>query len=81
MIDGIYTRVIQMVGDVMVDLDRNYGLPPLWVYPPTFPTMAASVLLPLKYPLYAPEVRARRPPSAKGESYILNPKVTSHLHG
>ena len=56
-IDGVFTRVIQMSGDAMVDLDRNYGLPPNFQYPPTFYTMAASVLLPLKYPLYTPEVR------------------------
>lgn len=55
-IDGVYTVFFAMTGDNIANLDRNFGLPPLFKWPPTFTTMATVVLLPLTHPNFAPEV-------------------------
>ena len=53
---GIQTQIIQIVGDTLQGLDRNYGTVPNLQWPPTFGTMAANVMLPLVYPTFTPEV-------------------------
>ena len=53
---GVQTLFLQMSGDVVQGLDRNYGIVPDLRWPPLFTTMAANVMLPLVYPLFTPEV-------------------------
>lgn len=53
---GVQTQIIQITGDTLQGLDRNYGTVPNLQWPPTFGTMAANVMLPLVYPTFTPEV-------------------------
>ena len=56
-LDGVAGEVLALKGDTLLGLDTNYTNPPDVTWPLTFGNLAASTLLPLRYPNYTAEVK------------------------
>ena len=63
-LDGVAGQILAMKGDTLLGLDANYTNPADVAWPLTFADIAASVLLPLKYPSYTAEVKEPKAASA-----------------
>lgn len=55
-LDGVAGQILALKGDTLLGLDTNYTNPPDLAWPLTFGNLAASTLLPLRYPNYTAEV-------------------------
>ncbi len=84
MLDGVAGEILAMKGDTLLGLDTKYTNPPDVAWPLTFGNIAASVLLPLKYPDYTAEVNGPRPQEYSSLLISLAmmrwPRPCEHVH-